>query len=333
MALVTSLMAKDDFIIESQPALIEEAFCLSNQGILTKKLNGFIYLDVSNAFITSLAPLLEMPGELKSPPTAARSVGAHISVFHETENIAPQELGQAFSFQVKEVRSVVVHTRDGLKKLWMIAVDSPELESLRQSYGCPPKLQGHDFHITIGKQMPTAPEGWENIDSFASQNFSDSETIGLSTSGEFISVNDKSILATAAKVDAAAQLCLKGNGFVYLNVNNQFIDAITPRLPLKGKFTPVSTNPKSMGAHISVMYENELIGKGIWELSEAGQLFNFKVKELRYVDRKTAKGESRLWLLAVEAPALERLRLDYKLKPKLQGHDFHITLGTEEIVK
>lgn len=328
--LFTSLAAKEDYTVESQPFVMAEACSFSNQGILTQKQNGFVYLDISNAFITSLAPLVEIPGELKVPPTAARSVGAHISVFNETENIVPNQLGQAFSFQVKEVRSLVIHTRDGLKKLWVIAVDSPELEALRQSYGCSPKLKGHDFHITIGKQMPTGPEGWETRDSFAPQNFSASETIGLSKTGDFVTIDDKSILATAAKVDSAAQLCLKNNGFVFLNVSNQFVSKIAPQLPIKGKFTPVSIKPKGTGAHISVMHEDELIGKGIWELSEAGQRFNFTVKELRYVDRKTAKGETRLWLLAIEAPALERLRQDYHLKPKLQGHDFHVTLGTEE---
>lgn len=331
MILLSSLAAKEDYTIENQPSVIVEACNLSDQGLLTQKPNGFVYLNVSNEFITALAPLLEIPGELKSPPTAARSVGAHISVFDESENIVPLELGHSFSFQVKEVRSLVIHTRDGLKKLWIIAVDSPELEALRQNYGCTPKLKGHDFHITLGKQMPVAPSGWETVNEFAKQNFSTSPTLGLSTKGDFTIVEDKSILAIAAKVDAVAQLHLKNNGFVYLNVNNQYIDEIAPMLPLKGKFTKTATKAKSMGAHISVMHEDELIGKGIWELSEAGQWFNFTVKELRYVDRKTAKGQNRLWLLAVEAPGLERLRQEYRLKPKLQGHDFHITLGTEEL--
>lgn len=112
-------------------------------------------------------------------------------------------------------------------------------------------------------------------------------------------------------------------------MNNRFVDEIIPLLPLQGKFNPVPTKAKSMGAHISVMHEDEVIGKEIWEIAEAGQWFNFEVKQLRYVDRKTAKGQSRLWLLAVDSPALQRLRQDYLLKSKLQNHDFHITLGTE----
>lgn len=183
----------------------------------------------------------------------------------------------------------MLHTRDGLKKLWVIAVDSPELEALRQSYGCSPKLKGYDFHITLGKQMPTGPLEWKAAQTLAAQNFSDEPTSGLSSSGDFTTLNDEAILATAAKVNAVAQLCLKNNGFVYLNVDNQFIDEIAPQLPLSQKFTQVSTAAKSMGAHISVIHEDEMIGKGIWELAETGQWFNFEVKEIRYIDRKMLK--------------------------------------------
>lgn len=126
---------------------------------------------------------------------------------------------------------------------------------------------------------------------------------------------------------------LKGNGFVYLDVSNQFIDDIWQQLPLQGEFAPVSTKPKKMGAHISVIHEDEMIGKEIWNLTEAGEWFAFEVKELRYVDRKTANGQKRLWLLAADSPALERLRTHYGLKPKLQGHDFHITIGNEQMEK
>jgi len=34
----------------------------------------------------------------------------------------------------------------------VLEVESPELEKLREKYGLPPKLLGHDYHITIGKK-------------------------------------------------------------------------------------------------------------------------------------------------------------------------------------
>lgn len=197
---LSPLSAKEDYTIENQPAVIEEAYTLSNHGVLTQKANGFVYLDVSNDFINTLAPLLEMPGELRVLPTAKRSLGAHISVFVEDENIVPLELGQTFSFQVIEVRSLVIHTRDGLKKLWVIAVESPELEALRQSYGCSPKLKGHDFHITLGKQMPKVTKEWLAVDTFAKQNFKEISTQDLLQKGDFVVVEHDSILEIAQGV-------------------------------------------------------------------------------------------------------------------------------------
>lgn len=328
---LSPLSAKVDYRVEDQPIAFEEAVILSSEGILKQKENGFVYLDVSNDLINSVVPLLDYPGLLRPRPTASRSMGAHISVFDEKEKISPEELGASFSFFVEEIRSFTLHTKEGLKKLWVIAVSSPELESLREKYGCSPKLKGYDFHITLGKQMPAAQEGWQELETFSLFNFSDEPTVGLSTEGDFVVVEDKDILATAAKVDAVGQLCLKGNGFVYLNVSNDFIDDVLPQLPLQGELDPVSTKPKKMGAHISVIHEDEMIGREIWELVEAGEWFTFEIKELRYIDRKTEKGPKRLWLLAADSPALEKLRRSYGLKPKLKGHDFHITLGNEKM--
>lgn len=329
--ILNPLVAKDDYRIEDQPAALQEALDIPTHGILKQKDNGFIYLDVSNEMINSVVPLLEMEGLLRPRPTASKSMGAHISVFDEKEAVSPEELGQPFPFTVKDIRSFTLRTRDGLKKLWTIATLSPELESLRKKYNCSSKLKGYDYHITLGKQMPTAPEGWEEKDSLSIHEFSDIPTEGLSAIGDFITVDSPKLLDTARRVDHVAQLTLKSNGFVYLNVDNQFIDTIKEELPVQGKFTPLSTSLKKMGAHISVIYEDEMIKKEIFNLIEAGDYFSFEVKELRYVERKSDNGVNRLWLLAVESPGLERLRKDYGLKSKLQGHDFHITLGTESI--
>jgi len=331
LLILSPLSGGEDYRVESQPIAIEEAITIPNQGILKQKENGFVYLDVSNEFITAVVPLLDHEGLLRARPTASRSIGAHISVFHEQENVTPDELGDVFFFEAKEIRSFTLHTRDGLKKLWVIAVNSPELENLREKYGLAPKLKGYDYHITLGKQMPSAPENWETVEHLSEFNFSDVPTEGLFTEGDFVKIEDSKILSTAAKVNAIGQLKLKGNGFVYLDVNNAFIDEIWQQLPLQGEFDPVSTQPKKMGAHISVIHEDEMIGKEIWNLAEAGEWFSFEVKELRYVDRKNAKGAKRLWLLAADSPALERLRMHYGLKPKLQNHDFHITIGNEQM--
>lgn len=329
---VVPLPAKEDHRTEFQPVALELAQSLPHQGILKQKDNGFVYLDVSNDFIDEIVEMLNIPGQLRPRPTATRSVGAHISVFHEKEAVTPHELGSSFSFEVSEIRSFTLHTRDGLKKLWVIAVSSPELEALRASYGHSPLLKGYDFHITLGKQMPAAPEGWQYVETLSELDGFDSPFEGLYDVGDFEVVEHPDLLATAMKVDMVGQLTLKSNGYVYLNVDDAFIENTVDMLPIEGVFKPVSTGAKKMGAHISVMLEDETIGHEIWELSEAGQWFTFQVKQLRSVDVKTASGPTRLWLLAVECPGLERLRESYGLKAKLQHHDFHITLGRDLLI-
>jgi len=74
-----------------------------------------------------------------------------------------------------------------------------------------------------------------------------------------------------------------------------------------------------------------MIRKEIWTLRESGEWFTFEPHEVRYVNVSGPKGKQRLWLVVVHAPALQRLRGQYGVKPKLNGHDFHITLGRETI--
>lgn len=323
---ISPLQAKQDHTIEPQPHAIEKALSISQKDILKQKENGFIYLDVSNAFIEEIIPLLDIPGEIRPRPTASRSIGAHISVFHEDEAVAPRELGCAFAFEVKEIRSFTLHTRDGLKKLWVLAVESPELEALRASYGLAPKLKGYDFHITLGKQMPSAPAGYEQKTSLSIHNFTTEPTLGLEENGDFYVVENQKLIATAEKVNQIGQLKLKSNGYVYLDVSNEFVERSIAFLSPHGAFSPTNTAPKKIGAHISVFYEDEMIGKEIWNLEEAGEWFTFDVKQVRYVQ---LSNERKLWLLVADSPALQRLRTRYGLKPKLKGHDFHITLGYE----
>jgi hypothetical protein len=325
--------SKTDFHLEDQPSALFAAQNISCQGTLQIKENGFVYLDIDNAFITSIAPLLDHPGRLALRPTSTKSVGAHISVFHELENVIPNELGMTFSFSVRDIRSFVLKTKEGLKKLWVIAVDAPELEMLRLSYGYSEKLKGFDFHITLGNQMPSAPEGWEESGAFSPLNTLEEPTEGISLKGDFTAVERPDLLEIAQRVNQVGQLCLKNNGYVYLNVDNAFIHQVTPLLPVEGSFSPLPTSLKSTGAHITTLLEDEMIGQGIWDFKEAGEWIEFQVKEVRYIERKSAKGKTRLWLLAVDAPGLERLRTHYGLKSKVKGHDFHITLGTETVVE
>lgn len=160
-SLVSPVWAAVDYQVEHQPQVIEQVIQFEQKGILKQKDNGYLYVDVSNDYIAAALPLIEAPGKLVPPShyTSKKGIGAHISVMYENELIDHEiweihELGQEYTFTILELRTVKLNKDGKMKKLWLLAVAAPELEALRTSYGLSPKLKGHDFHITIGTQIP-----------------------------------------------------------------------------------------------------------------------------------------------------------------------------------
>ena len=159
------LFAAGDYQIENRPQVIEKIVQVQQKGILKQKENGYLYVEVSREFIAEALPLIDAPGKIVPPRhyTSKKRIGAHISVMYENELILNEiweikELGQEFNFTIMELRTVKLNKDNKIKKLWLLAVDAPELEKLRENYGLSSKLKGHDFHITIGTQIPGKPQ-------------------------------------------------------------------------------------------------------------------------------------------------------------------------------
>lgn len=163
-SLISPVFALQDYQIENQPQVVEKVMQFEQKGILKQKDNGYLYIEVSNDFIAEALPLIDAQGRIVPPRhyTSKKGIGAHISVMYENEQILNEiweieELGQEFTFTVMELRTIKLNKDNKVKKLWLLAVVAPELEKLRESYGLPSKLKGHDFHITIGTQVPGKP--------------------------------------------------------------------------------------------------------------------------------------------------------------------------------
>ena len=123
---------------------------LAHEGILIQKPDGYAYLKVDDRYINDLFPLLHAQPNYKKPPYFRRNnqPGAHISVIYKDENIKLKEVGQKFSFKIRDITTVNPKNNSYI----ILQVDSPELEKLRTSYGLGPKLHGHEFHISIAKK-------------------------------------------------------------------------------------------------------------------------------------------------------------------------------------
>lgn len=125
---------------------------LPQEGELKVKSDGFGYIKVDDNYIHMLFPMLGLEQEgYKEPPyfRSKEAPGAHISVFYENENIIPQEIGEKFTFKLKQI--VIVKPNQNTSYA-VLQVESPELEKLREKYGLSPKLHGHEYHISIAKK-------------------------------------------------------------------------------------------------------------------------------------------------------------------------------------
>lgn len=134
------------------PELERVASTLKSTGKLKESFGGLAYLDVDDAYIHKLFPLLHVDQAQKPDYFGQTSIGAHITVTYPQEGVIinKEDIGQEHTFKILGVFVAEV----GLNKYYVLRVEAPSLIALRHRYGLPDKLQFADylvdFHITIG---------------------------------------------------------------------------------------------------------------------------------------------------------------------------------------
>ena len=131
--------------------------------------SGWLLLSVPNALVRGVFDAIsvtgaELPlaGVMNVPNVDADVLNAHISVMNADEvnkigvdNI--NERGHMFAYKLGGMKELNVRNVDGVSKVWVIEVSSPELAALRKSYGLSPLMNGdHAFHITVAVQIGRA---------------------------------------------------------------------------------------------------------------------------------------------------------------------------------
>lgn len=134
---------------------------LPQYGVL-KDSNGFVYLDLDDAYIRKLISYIEQYG-FEEPPYFGTPdlVGAHISVIYPEELVDQEakkikELGNNISFTSLECQIVHPPKWGGIEEIYLVVIEAKELSKIRESYGLP--VQNFPFHITIGIK-PKSVEG------------------------------------------------------------------------------------------------------------------------------------------------------------------------------
>lgn len=126
---------------------------LPKHGILRRDPQGLVYVKIDNNYIHKLIEFIKGEG-FKVPPYFGEGLhGAHITVVSPEETIYHaigeiSECGQVVRFQPKNCMIVHPPTWKAGEKAFLITVDSPEMDKLREKYRLPKNT--YDFHITIG---------------------------------------------------------------------------------------------------------------------------------------------------------------------------------------
>ncbi len=116
-----------------------------------------------------------------------------------------------------------------------------------------------------------------------------------------------------------------GDGFVYIDLDDGFIHDLIHYIEPDGFIEPPYFGKTGLiGAHISVIYADEIRNGAIEEL---GQTFSFTPIECKIVHPPDWSDVEDLYLIEVDAPELDLIRKKYGLEKRELG--FHITIGVK----
>jgi len=119
----------------------------------------------------------------------------------------------------------------------------------------------------------------------------------------------------------------KKNGYTYLSLDDAWVHKLYEQIASDGIRKPAYfRSHEAPGAHISIIHESEAEKLGC-KVKEIGQIHMFEVTNFAVVRSRFKE----FFVLQVKAPTLEKMREGYSLRPLLQNHEFHITIGNRQI--
>ena len=138
---------------------------------------------------------------------------------------------------------------------------------------------------------------------------------------------NKEILAyVKTNLEMRGTLCQNAEGFVYVKVDDEYIHKLVQFLAGQGfEEPPYFGRAELVGAHISVIYTQELQQKPLENIVELGQSIVFEPIECKVVQPPTWPEVEAVYLIAITAPELAKIRQKYGLPES--KYAFHITIG------
>lgn len=122
---------------------------------------------------------------------------------------------------------------------------------------------------------------------------------------------------------------LKNSGsFLYLDVDDAYIHKLISLIQEEGfEEPPYFGSPGLVGAHITVIYPDEMKKLVVGKIEECGQTLPFAVQGCEIVHPPRWQKIDEVYVIVLAAPELEKLREKYGL-PK-QEFAFHLTIGVK----
>lgn len=116
--------------------------------------------------------------------------------------------------------------------------------------------------------------------------------------------------------------------FVYVDITDEYIHQLVTFIQKDGFEEPPYFGDRDLvGAHISVIYPDEIKKYGIREIQECEKLIYFTPKECKIIHPPNWKEIDEVYFIVIEAPEIDRIRVNYGL-PK-RDYGFHITIGVK----
>lgn len=118
------------------------------------------------------------------------------------------------------------------------------------------------------------------------------------------------------------------NGFVYVDVDNKYIHELIQFIEKSGFQKPPYFEDKDvLGAHITVIYPNEMEQYNIEKIDEIGLTIFFQPVECKLIIPPNWKEIDQVYFVVVDSPQLDQIREKYGLPNR--GYKFHITIGVK----
>ncbi len=134
---------------------------LPQEGILRQDHEGFVYLELCDAFITELFPLINDEGSEAVPLYNLEPSPAHIPIILPHEAAQRRgwgeiiDLEKSFTFRITRLCSLKPKRWPGVEKVYFLSIRSTELEKFRERCLLPSLIRGHEFHVAIAYKKET----------------------------------------------------------------------------------------------------------------------------------------------------------------------------------